>query len=156
MFKRKQKFLVCLAASAGGHLSQLLRLADGWQGHKVFYVSTLDSVGDKLKRLGRYYITGECNREHPLRTLMVLTKCFRVILDEKPDVIVTTGAAPACLLCLVGKVFGAQIVWVDSIANVAKLSLSGRIIRPFANLFLTQWPELADKYTNVEYAGCVI
>ena len=156
VLSKNTKMKICLAASAGGHSSQLLKLADSWQSHEVFYVSTLKSVTEKLRKLGRFYITGECNREHPFRAVLVLANCIKIMMKERPDVIISTGAAPPCLLCLVGKLLGTKIVWIDSIANVERLSLSGRIIRPFADLILTQWPDLADNYQNVEYVGTVI
>jgi len=147
------KHKICLVASAGGHLTQLLKLSDCWKDREVFCVSTLDSAVQKIQEFGRFYIIGECNREHPWQSLRVLKNCIRVIIKERPDVIVSTGAGPACLLCIVGKLLGAKIVWIDSIANVERLSMSGRIIRPLANLILSQWPEVAKKYKSVYYAG---
>ena len=147
---------ICLAASAGGHLAQLLKLSESWKNHEVFYVSTLHSVTQKLQGLGRFYVTGECNREHPTRALLVLKNCIKIILQEKPDVIISTGAAPPCLLCLIGKFFSVKIVWIDSIANIDRLSLSGRLILPLSDLILSQWPEVAKKYKRVEYAGTLI
>jgi UDP-N-acetylglucosamine:LPS N-acetylglucosamine transferase len=149
----KGRMRICLAASAGGHLTQLLKLSDCWNDHEVFWVSTLGSAVQKIQKFGRFYIIGECNREHPWQVLRVLKNCIRIILKEKPDVIISAGAGPACLLCIVGKLLGAKIVWVDSIANVERLSLSGRIIRPLADLILSQWPEVAKKYKSVCYAG---
>ena len=147
---------ICVTASAGGHLTQLLKLSDIWKEHEVFYVSNLKSVTQKLQKLGCCYITGECNRQHPIRILWVLKNCIKIILREKPNVIISTGAAPSCLLCIIGKMFGAKIVWIDSIANAERLSLSGRIIRPFANMIFTQWPEVAEKYESVYYEGSLI
>lgn len=156
MSRSKKELRVCITASAGGHLTQLLKLSESWKEYEVFYVSTLKSVTQKLQKLGRFYITGECNRQYPVRALWVLKNCIKIILKEKPNIIVSTGAAPSCLLCIVGKLFGAKIVWIDSIANVERLSLSGRIIRPFASLVLTQWPEVAEKYESVYYEGALI
>jgi UDP-N-acetylglucosamine:LPS N-acetylglucosamine transferase len=147
---------VCLAASAGGHLTQLLRIMRGCQERADFVVITSDVVRDGLSGFGEVYVVGECNREHPFRTASVLIHCARIIRREKPDIVISTGAAPACLLCLLAKLRGAKVVWVDSITNVMRLSLSGRIIRPFADLFLVQWPELAEQYSGVEYAGAVM
>ena len=147
---------VCLAASAGGHLSQLLKVAGCTEGHDVSIVTTSQSVQAKLASMGKVHVVGECNREHPLRVIRVLVRCVRIIFHERPDVIISTGAAPACLCCLLGKLLGAKIVWVDSITNVDRISLSGRIIRPLADLFLVQWPELVEKYRGVEYVGAVI
>jgi len=52
-----------------------------------------------------------------------------------------------------GKLAGAKVAWVDSIANIEKPSLSGRIIRPLADLFVVQWPEAAEHWKGAEYLG---
>lgn len=151
-----KKITVCLTASAGGHLVQLLRLRESWNGCDAFYVSTVEVVKDKLSQSGRVYIVGECNREHPFQTVRVLWRCLRVVLRERPDVVISTGAAPGFLMCFMARLFGAKIVWIDSIANVKRLSMSGRMIRPFCQLFLTQWEELRDAGKRIEYAGSVV
>jgi beta-1,4-N-acetylglucosaminyltransferase len=61
-----------------------------------------------------------------------------------------------CITCLLGKIVGAKVVWIDSITNVEHISLSGRVVRYIADLFLVQWSELAEQYTNVEYVGAVV
>jgi UDP-N-acetylglucosamine:LPS N-acetylglucosamine transferase len=147
---------ICLAASAGGHLSQLLKVARCTHGHDVSIITTSESVRTNLAKIGRAYVVGECNREHLLRVLTVLLRCIRIIFRERPDVVISTGAAPACICCFLAKLVGAKIVWVDSITNVGRISLSGRMIKPVADLFLVQWPELAEKYRGVEYVGAII
>ena len=152
----EKKIKIALVASAGGHLVQLLRLRKSWEDFDVFYVSTVEVVRDKLSRAGRVYIVGECNRQHPFHTLQVLWRCLKVVISERPRVVISTGAAPGFLMCLTARLFGAKIVWIDSIANVKRLSMSGKMIRPFCSLFLTQWKELQDKDKKIEYAGSVI
>ena len=98
----------------------------------------------------------ECNREHPMRVITVLFQCVRVILRERPDVVLSTGAAAGCIVCFLGKLIGAKVVWIDSITNVERISLSGRMVRYVADLFLVQWPDLASQYKSVEYVGEVI
>jgi UDP-N-acetylglucosamine:LPS N-acetylglucosamine transferase len=66
-----------------------------------------------------------------------------ILLRERPDVIISTGAAPGYFALRLGKWFGARTIWVDSIANVEKLSLSGQRVGKYADLWLTQWPHLA-------------
>jgi len=147
---------ICLAASAGGHLSQLLKLADSWTEYKTVCITSAEVGRNELSRFGRVYIVGECNRQHPIRVVNVLLLCAGAVLRERPDVVISTGAAPGLLVCLWGKLLGAKIVWIDSIANVEKLSLSGRLVQPLADLFLTQWPEFAERYDKVEYVGTII
>jgi UDP-N-acetylglucosamine:LPS N-acetylglucosamine transferase len=113
-------------------------------------------VREKLEKLGTSYIVGECNRQHPGKTLGVMLKCLKIVLKERPGVILSTGAAAGFLMCFWGKLFGSKVIWVDSVANAEKLSMSGRMIRPFADLILSQWPDVAAKYSKVEYAGELI
>jgi len=147
---------ICLAASAGGHLSQLLKLAESWKGYETFCITTTDMVQTKLQEYGRTYFVGECNREHWLRVILVFARCLSVILRESPDVVISTGAAVGCIACFLGKLLGAKIIWIDSITNVERISLSGRMVRYIADLLIVQWPQLAEQYGDVEYVGAVI
>ncbi|MFZ2147122.1 MAG: PssD/Cps14F family polysaccharide biosynthesis glycosyltransferase [Sedimentisphaerales bacterium] len=156
VLSKNNKMKICLTASAGGHLTELLKLADGWQEYEVFYVSTANMVAKKLRQYGPTHVVGECNREHLLRVILVLMRCIGVILRERPNVVISTGAAVGCIVCYLGKLLGAKVIWIDSIANVEWISLSGRMVRHIADLFLVQWPELAERYSNVEYVGAAI
>ncbi len=147
---------ICLAASAGGHLSQLLKIASVWSGHEIYWITSTEVVRASLGGNGNVHVVGECNRQHPLRVLGVLRHCMRIMREEKPDLVISTGAAPGCMAAVIGHLVGARVIWLDSITNVRRLSLSGRLIRPFADLFLVQWPALARKYRGVEYVGAVI
>jgi UDP-N-acetylglucosamine:LPS N-acetylglucosamine transferase len=146
---------VCLSASGGGHLSLLLKLADSWAGYEVVYITTTNLVRSLLSRNGKVYVIKECNRQNPLQLVKVLFQCLGIIVREKPKVVISTGAAGGCITCFIAKLTGAKIVWVDSLTNVRKLSLSGRLVRHIADMFLVQWPELAQKYKNVEFVGNV-
>ena len=119
-------------------------------------MATSDVVRNKLRKYGRGYIVGEGNRQHPLKVIKVLLRCITIALRERPQVVISTGAAAGCIECFMCKLIGAKIIWVDSITNVERLSLSGRLVRHIADLFLVQWPELARKYKNVQFAGTVI
>lgn len=152
----KKNIKICLVASAGGHLSQLLKLAKCWDGYEFFCITTSEFLRQKLHQEGRVYIVGECNRQHPLLVIKVLLRCIKIIWREKPHVIISTGAAVGCIACFLGKLVSAKIVWIDSITNVERISLSGRMVRHIAYLFLVQWPDLASQYKNVEYVGEVI
>jgi UDP-N-acetylglucosamine:LPS N-acetylglucosamine transferase len=147
---------ICLAASAGGHVSQLARLESCWKGWDCFFVTTSRLVERQLARFGRVYVVEESNRQHPIRVLRTLISCVKVVFLERPAVVISTGAAVGCLMALLGKLVGTRIIWIDSIANMERLSLSGRLVRPFADLILTQWPEVAQQYKSVEYVGHIL
>ncbi|KDR75846.1 hypothetical protein GALMADRAFT_248574 [Galerina marginata CBS 339.88] len=62
------------------------------------------------------------------------------------DVLVLNGPGTCLMLCIVvymNKFLGLQapsIIYVETFARVKSLSLSGKLIRPFADRFITQWP----------------
>ncbi|HUV41733.1 MAG TPA: PssD/Cps14F family polysaccharide biosynthesis glycosyltransferase [Sedimentisphaerales bacterium] len=147
---------ICIVASAGGHLSQLLKIADCWRGHEIFCITTSELVVSELQRYGKVYTVPECNRRHPVEVAKVFADCVKTILCERPQVVISTGAAVGCIECILGYVTGAKIVWIDSIANVNALSLSGRIIRYIADVFIVQWPELAEKYRKTRFARIAV
>jgi hypothetical protein len=74
---------VCLAASAGGHLSQLRKVAKGWSGYALFWITTSPVVGRALGGTGRVYVVGECNREHLLGVFGVFFRCIRILVKER-------------------------------------------------------------------------
>ena len=51
-----------------------------------------------------------------------MLRTFLVVLRERPDVVVSTGAAPGYFALRFGRLFGARTLWLESIANVEELS----------------------------------
>jgi UDP-N-acetylglucosamine:LPS N-acetylglucosamine transferase len=83
------------------------------------------------------------NRWAKLKLVRTAFSVLWMLLRERPDVVISTGAAPGFFAILFGKKLGARTIWVDSIANVEALSMSGQRARRHADLWLTQWPHLA-------------
>ena len=140
-------------------MNQLLRLLDysgNWLAQPSIYVTTQPELAGKLQRRGKTYVIGECNRHHPLAALMIFFRSFGILWKDKPDVIITTGSMPLAMLCLAAKLFGKKVVWIDSIANTERFSVSGRLMYHFADLFLTQWPKLASQHLKAEFVGTIL
>ena len=150
---------ICVGASAGGHMNQLLRLLDcagEWPSVPSIYITTKPELAGKLQKRGKTYVIGECNRHHPLMAMVIFKRAIGIMLRDKPDVIITTGAMPLALVCLVGKLMGKKVIWIDSIANTEKFSLSGSLMYRLADLFLTQWEDLAQTHSKAEFAGAIV
>ncbi|WP_421793330.1 hypothetical protein [Hydrocarboniphaga effusa] len=142
-------------ASAGGHWVQLLRLRKAFDGCSVLYVTTMKELKAAMPN-ERIEIVPDASRDEKLKLLALLVKVFLIILRNRPDVIITTGAAPGVFALKIGKLFGAKTIWIDSIANAEELSLSGRLVAHNADLVLTQWPHIAAREKNIRYEGEVI
>ena len=153
---QRKELRLGVVASPGGHLTQILTISRAWDEYSAFYVSTSPTVTSSLAKKGPFYIIEESGRGHLFGTIKCFVQSFKIILKEKPHVIVSGGSGCGSFLCFIGKIFGAKTVWLDSIANVDRMSLSGRVTRPFVDLCIVQWPKHAGGHKNVEYWGKVI
>jgi len=95
------------------------------------------------------------NESAPKSLVKLALQVFWIVLKVRPDVVFSTGAAPGFFALMFGKLFGARTIWLDSIANAQKLSVSGQKVRPFADLWLTQWEELSSN-KGPDYRGAVV
>jgi UDP-N-acetylglucosamine:LPS N-acetylglucosamine transferase len=91
----------------------------------------------------RFYAVSDASRWSKLALIRSAVAILWVLLRERPSVVVSTGAAPGYLAIRCAKLLGARTAWIDSLANVDELSLSGRMASADADLCLTQWPHLA-------------
>jgi UDP-N-acetylglucosamine:LPS N-acetylglucosamine transferase len=132
---------ILLVASGGGHWVQLLRLREAWQGQDVAYVTVQPSYRSQVPE-ARFYCVNDATRWDRWGLLKMVIHVAWIVLLERPDVVISSGAAPGLVALRAGKFLGARTVWLDSIANVESLSLSGQRVSSFADLQLTQWPHL--------------
>jgi UDP-N-acetylglucosamine:LPS N-acetylglucosamine transferase len=142
---------VLAVASSGGHWVQLMRLRPAWRGCDVAYLTSEKSYGRQVRNQAeregtappRFYITVSANRWQKLRLLRQLLTIAWVVARERPAVVCTTGAAPGYFAIRMGKMLGARTIWIDSIANAGEMSLAGRKAGKHADLWLTQWENVA-------------
>lgn len=145
----RRALLVC---SPGGHLLQMLSLQGAWDGLRRTWITLEAPDADYLLRAERKVLArGPTNRS--VRALLAnLRLAWQVIRSERPDVILSTGAALAVPFFLVGKLFGARLVYVESLTRTEELSLTGRLVYPLADAFFVQWPDAARR-KRARYAG---
>lgn len=152
------KRILCVA-SGGGHWVQLMRLRPAFEGHDVRYATVSRGYASHLDG-ERLYVVPDSNLSSKIALVWTALAVFWVVLRVRPDVVLSTGAAPGWFALVFGRWFRARTVWLDSIANATQLSKSGAKAGRFADLWLTQWPELAEdagpEHTGLEYAGSVL
>jgi len=150
---RRAKLL--LVASPGGHLFQLWALRDAWDGIERVWV-TLDTADVRalLPEEDVLFAHGPTNRNLP-NLLRNVVFSFRVVRRMRPVVIVTTGAGVAVPFVWVGRLFGARVVYVETLARVDKPSLSYRLAAPLVTRTYVQWPELLRAIPRARFSGTV-
>jgi len=149
----KQK-KVLLVASQGGHWVQLRKIAVAFNGMDIHYVSTVQGVDSEVAP-APLTVVKDANLTDKLGLIPMALKILWIVLRFRPDVIVSTGAAPGFFAIVFGKLLGAKTIWIDSIANADNLSTSGEKVRRFSDLWLTQWPHLAE-VDGPHYKGGVL
>lgn len=145
---------VLAVASSGGHWIQLRRIVPAFAGFEVVYVTVLESYRSQVPG-EKFYTVHNANRWNKLGLIRLAWDLVWIMFKERPAVVISTGAAPGYFALLLGHWFGARTVWIDSMANIDDLSLSGLRAGRFADLWLTQWPHLAKSH-GPYYKGAVL
>lgn len=136
----RKKILV--VASGGGHWIQMQRLLPAFEGLDVAFVSVQPAYAEEVAG-HRFYHVYDVTRWDRWKWLILVGQLICILLIERPRVIVTTGSAPGVAALALAKVFlQSKTMWIDSIANREEMSYSGRQARRFADVWLTQWPQL--------------
>ncbi len=140
---RKARTKVLAISSGGGHWVQLLRLRPAFEDCDVTFATVNRKYRTDLAPGARFRTIPDASMWHKPRLLWCALRVAWLVLRERPDVVVSTGAAPGYFGVRVGGLLGARTIWIDSIANAEKLSLSGREAGRHVDHWLTQWPHLA-------------
>lgn len=133
---------VLAVASGGGHWTELMRISSAFEGHDVTYVTVDATYRDEVPG-ARFFVVRDATRWNKVGLLILGLQLAWVLLRRRPDVVISTGAAPGYLAIRLGRLMRARTIWLDSIANVEEMSLAGRLVGRYANLWLTQWAHLA-------------
>lgn len=149
---------ICLVSSLGGHLQQLRALRPVLEeGHDYFFITFRSQEIAKGEKT--YFVENPDLRNPRLGIVAAIVNFFqvlRILLRERPRVVISTGASVAIPVCYLAKLFGAKIIFIESMSRVSEPSLTGRIIYPIADLFLVQWESLMRHYRKAAYGGWLL
>lgn len=151
MANKNNRKKVLAVSNSGGHWVQLMRLRQAWNESDITYLTTeadyedfvMSDAKERGLKVPKFYSTVPASAWNKFNLIRQLLKVMWVLLLTKPDVIISTGASVGYFSFKVGHLFGVKTIWVDSIANVDELSLSGAKVKSSADIWLTQWPHLA-------------
>ena len=142
--KSIRKIKVVGISSGGGHWVQLLRLRPAFAACDLTLVTVRPGYRSDLGNDGiKFRVIPDANRNNKFGLIRTALNVMWVLLQERPDVVISTGAAPGYFAMRFGKLLRAKTIWLDSVANVEELSLSGQQAGKYADLWLTQWPHLS-------------
>ena len=132
----------------------MMRVLPAFEGHSLVFVTT-NPLYRAFVPQSTFYAVSDSNLHQKIKLIESFWSLVGIFRREKPHIVFTTGAAPGLCALIIGKMTGAKTIWLDSLANSEKLSLSGRLAGLFADLWLTQWPNLAKTHGPL-YGGNVL
>lgn len=150
-----RKIKICFAASAGGHYEQLLMLKPLMEKYDSFVVTEETLYKASVKNEKTYYMK-QVNRKEKVFIPRMLVNVFRtvkILLQEKPDIVICTGVLAMIPMCLIAKISGKKLIYIESFAKVTSGTETGKLIYRFADQFYVQWESLLKVYPKAIYLG---
>lgn len=146
---------LCFAASSGGHFEQIAMLKPLMEKYDSFVVTEETAYKAVIKGQKMYYMH-QVNRREKLMPLWMVVNSFRslkVFLIEKPDMVITTGVLAMIPLCILSKLFGKKLIYIESFAKVSSPTKTGKLLYKYADQFYVQWESMKQFYPNAIYLG---
>lgn len=148
---------IFIIGSFGGHWQQLNIIVDAMNiGDAYHFVYCTTKMPEVMNN--DIYIVQDSNFSHKRALLKTFFQLFFILIKNKPNVIITTGAAPGLIALFICKILGVkERVWIDSIANVNELSMGGKIAKYVSTKWITQWkPISGDGISKPKYIGRIL
>ena len=142
---------MCIACSTGGHFLEATLATRTLPYDRYFVTFYAPHLEHLLDSSSSYFVMNPY--QNVFRFLINFFQSLRIYLKEKPNVIITTGASVAIATCLIGKIFGAKIIFVETAAAIRGASITGNFLYPFSDLFFVQWRDQLRHYKNATYVG---
>ena len=153
--KDNKNIKVCLVGSSGGHLTHLYMLKPFWKDKNHFWV-TFDkedarSLLEGEKMYSCYYPTNRSLKALIKNTIIAL----KVLIKEKPDLIISSGAAVAIPFFYLGKLFGAKLIYIEVFDRIDKPTITGKVVYPIVDKFIVEWEEMKKVYPKAINLGSI-
>ena len=146
---------VCLVGSSGGHLTHLYMLKPFWQDKERFWVTfDKEDARSLLEGETMYLCYYPSNRS--IKALIINTwRAIKILRKERPDLIISSGAAPAVPFFYLGKLMGAKTVYIEVFDRIDKSTIAGKLVYPVTDRFIVQWEEMKQVYPKAVNLGSI-
>lgn len=146
---------VCLVGSSGGHLTHLYMLKPFWNDKDRFWVTfDKEDARSLLKDERMYFCYYPTNRnlKNLIRNMYV---AWHVLRKERPDLIISSGAAVAVPFFWLGKLFRAKTIYIEVFDRIDKPTMTGKLVYPVTDRFIVQWEEMKQVYLKAINLGSI-
>jgi len=147
---------VLFVCSSGGHLAQLHALQPWWRDHDRAWVTFEKPDAVSLLAGEQVWWAHHPTTRNVSNVARNLALASRVLRHHRPDVVVSNGAGVALPFFVLARQRGIQTAYLEVYDRVDSPTLTGRLCRPFTDLFCVQWPEQQPFYRGSVVIGPVL
>lgn len=150
---QNEKIKIAFVTSSGGHLTHLVQMKSWWENKERIWVTFNKTDAESiLKNEKKYWCYYPTNRN--IKNLIKNTYLsIKILLNEKPDLIISTGAAVAIPFYYVGKIYGCRLVYIEVYDRIDSPTVTGRVVYPICDEFIVQWEEQLKFYPKAKLLG---
>lgn len=149
---------LCLISSAGGHLTQLQQLAELYKKFDYFFITERTAFTLDMKTKEKVFLMPLINRRQwsfiP-KLIFNFTYSIAILIKERPDIVISTGALNTVPFCILAKLSGKRLIFIESYAKVNTPTVTGRLMYKIADLFIVQWQQLLKFYPQAVVGGSI-
>lgn len=146
---------ICLVGSSGGHLTHLYMLKPFWNEQERFWVTFDKADARSLLKDERMYPCHYPTNRNIKNLIRNTVLAWKVLRKEKPDLIISSGAAVAVPFFYLGKLLGAKTIYIEVFDRIDKPTLTGKLVYPITDKFIVQWEEMKQVYPKAENLGSI-
>lgn len=145
-----------VVSSGGGHLSEALLAIEGVPLRATIATLRLPHTQSSLqgKAWKIFYLIDP--HGNFIKYLKNTFQSLLLVLRDRPEVVISTGAGMVIPTCLIAKLLGAKLVFIETAARVHTPSRTGQLLYRYADLFVVQWEPLLEHYPKAKYGGVLL
>ena len=150
-----KKIKICLVGSSGGHLTHLYMLKPIWQKNERFWVTFDKKDANSILKGEKIYHCFFPTNRNLINLIKNTFLAIKVIHKEKPDLIISSGAAVAVPFFWLGKLSGAKTIYIEVFDRIDKSTITGKLVYPVTDKFIVQWDEMKKVYKKAINLGSI-
>lgn len=155
MQKEKKELKICLVGSSGGHLTHLTMLNEFYKNKNRFWVTFNKTDANSILKDEKVYHCYFPTNRNIFNLFRNTFLAIKVILKERPNLIISSGAAVAVPFFYIGKIFGAKLIYIEVFDRIDKSTLTGKLVYPITDKFIVQWEEMKKVYPKAINLGSI-
>ncbi|GAM10718.1 hypothetical protein OR1_03011 [Geobacter sp. OR-1] len=145
---------LCVVCSAGGHLTEALMAIENIQTPAFVVTYRLPHLVNNPSGYETHFIINP--HKNPFKYLVNFIQAFRIYIMKRPKFILSTGSGMTIGMCVIGKLFGSKIIYIETGARIYNPSLTGKFMYYVSDLFIVQWEPLLKHFPRARYGGLLI